>query len=204
MRTAYALLGVVWVIIIVALWWSVNRSFTPAPYSATVKSNASSSMLDQLSTLNISSRVFEYGGMMPPRYTCDDPTPHHPPLEFAGVPEAAKSLVLIMDDPDVPKALLPSGVFDHWVLYNIPPNTTGIAEDASAGMPGSNGAGQSGYAAPCPPAQYEPSEHRYFFKLYALDTELQLAQGATKAQVEDAMQGHILAQAELMGRYKRK
>jgi Raf kinase inhibitor-like YbhB/YbcL family protein len=142
--------------------------------------------------------------MIPSRYTCDDQRDLSPALSISGVPEGTKSLALIMDDPDVPKALKPEGVFDHWVLFNIPSETAEIPEGGSTGVVGANGVGQSAYTGPCPPPQYEPSTHRYIFKLYALDSMLSLGAGASKAQVEAAMQGHIIAQTELMGRYKRQ
>jgi len=104
----------------------------------------------------------------------------------------------------VPKALHADGVFDHWVLFNIPAETREIPEGGSVGVAGANGAGKNAYTGPCPPPQYEPSEHRYIFKLYALDSELPLRAGATKADVEKVMEGHIVAQTELVGRYKRK
>ena len=93
---------------------------------------------------------------------------------------------------------------DHWILFNMPPQTREIASGVTVGVPGKNGAGANQYTGPCPPPQYEPSEHRYFFKLYALDTELPLAAGASKADVEQAMRGHVIAQTELVGRYKRR
>lgn len=95
-------------------------------------------------------------------------------------------------------------MFDHWVLFNIPPETTKIPEGGSVGVPGANGAGQNAYTGPCPPAQYEPSRDRYRFKLYALDTALALSAGASKATAEQAMRGHIVAQTQLTGLYKRK
>jgi Raf kinase inhibitor-like YbhB/YbcL family protein len=159
------------------------------------------------STLSLTCSAFEDGGMIPARYTCDagnPPAGGNPPLSFSGVPIAAKSLVLIMDDPDVPRALKPDGVFDHWILFNIPPETKEIASGMTVGEPGANGAGKNQYSGPCPPSQYEPSEHRYVFKLYALDAQLSLQAGASKMDVENAMQGHVLAQAQLVGRYKRK
>jgi len=104
----------------------------------------------------------------------------------------------------VPKALHADGVFDHWVLFNIPAETREIPEGGSVGIAGANGAGKNAYTGPCPPPQYEPSEHRYVFKLYALDSELPLQAGATKADVEKVMEGHIVAQTELVGTYKRK
>jgi Raf kinase inhibitor-like YbhB/YbcL family protein len=128
----------------------------------------------------------------------------NPPLEIEHVPEEAQSLVLIMNDPDVPKAIKPDGNFDHWVLYDIPPETTEIPAGTTVGTPGKNGAGKTEYAAPCPPKEYEPSEHRYFFKLYALDTMLNLPAGASRTDVEEAMRGHVIAETQLVGKYKRK
>ncbi|MBI4088188.1 YbhB/YbcL family Raf kinase inhibitor-like protein [Candidatus Kaiserbacteria bacterium] len=155
------------------------------------------------STLTLTSPTFENGSSVPNRFTCDGDNTS-PPLSWSGVPEGTRSLVLIMDDPDVPKVLKPDGIFDHWTLFNIPPGTREIPEGGSVGVPGANGAGKKAYTGPCPPPQYEPSEHRYFFRLYALDTMLPLQAGASKDEVLAAMQGHVIAQAELMGRYKRK
>ena len=109
-----------------------------------------------------------------------------------------------MDDPDVPKQLRPDGVFDHWTLFNIPASMSEIPEGGSVGIAGANGAGKNAYTGPCPPPQYEPSEHRYVFTLYALDRMLDLKAGATKQEVKAAMQGHILEQTQLIGKYKRK
>jgi len=167
------------------------------------------SMQTATSSLALSSPAFEATASIPVEYTCDLPaqagaTPKNPPLSIRGVPSEAKSLALLMDDPDVPKALRPDGVFDHWVLFNVPPTVTDIAEGETVGVAGANGAGEAAYAGPCPPRQYEPSEHRYFFKLYALDAMLDLPAGTTKAQVEEAMKGHVLQEAELMGKYKRE
>ena len=103
-----------------------------------------------------------------------------------------------MHDPDVPKNLMPSGNFDHWMLWDIAPASKGIAEGAGSSM-GMNGTGKAGYIGPCPPDR----EHRYFFKLYTLDTTLDLPSAATKVQVEGAMKGHILAEGQLMGSYGR-
>ncbi|MDO8522457.1 MAG: YbhB/YbcL family Raf kinase inhibitor-like protein [bacterium] len=154
-------------------------------------------------TLSITSSAFEQNGRIPSKYTCDGDRSINPPLVFSGVPEGAKSLALIMDDPDVPKALHADGVYDHWILFNIPISTTGIPEGASAGVAGANGSGKSAYTGPCPPPQYEPSEHRYIFALYAIDTILSLKEGAIKQEVLKAMEGHIIQQAQLVGKYKR-
>lgn len=154
--------------------------------------------------LTLVSTAFAHEGVIPKRHTCDGDN-SCPPLSFTGVPKGAVSLALIADDPDVPKEVKPDGVFDHLVLFNMPPSVEGIPEGAEdmLGTFGSNGAGQRAYTGPCPPTQYEPREHRYFFRLYALDTELSLPPGASKDEVLGAMEGHVLEQAELMGRYER-
>lgn len=195
MRTAYALVGLVWLMIFTALAWGFHPQFKSA-------GNTSSTSMAS-STLTLTSSAFENGASIPSRFTCDG-VQVSPPLSISGVPEDAKSLVLIMDDPDVPKALKPDGTFDHWVLFNIPPETREIPEGGSVGIAGVNGAGKDAYMGPCPPAQYEPSEHRYFFKLYALDSMLSLNASASKTDVLGAMEGHVVGEAELIGRYKRR
>lgn len=153
--------------------------------------------------MQITSPAFAEMEKIPPEFTCDENRLHSPLLAFADVPEGAQSLVLIMDDPDVPKALRPDGLFVHWVLFNIPPETAGIPEDGTAGTPGANGRDEKTYTGPCPPPEYEPTTHRYFFKLYALDTMLDLPEGANKDAVETAMNGHIIESATLIGTYSR-
>ncbi len=148
----------------------------------------------RMSELVLSSSAFSQGGSIPPRYTCDGEDVS-PPLSIAGVPEGTRSLVLIMDDPDAPM-----GTWDHWVVFNIPPTVREIPEGTEPeGTPGRNSWGRTGYGGPCPPDR----EHRYFFRLYALDTTLNLPEEASKEEVLQAMEGHILAQTELMGRYNR-
>ncbi|OGG77904.1 kinase inhibitor [Candidatus Kaiserbacteria bacterium RIFCSPLOWO2_01_FULL_52_12b] len=154
--------------------------------------------------LSLSSSVFENNGRIPSKYTCDGDRTFSPPLSISNVPNGTKSLVLIVDDPDVPKQLRPDGVFDHWVLYNIPADTTSVPEGGAAGTEGLNGAGNTGYTGPCPPSHYEPSEHRYVFKLYALSDSLSLPAGATKAEVLSTLAPHLIAETELIGRYSRK
>lgn len=154
--------------------------------------------------MEIASTAFLHEGKIPEKYTCDAPAPVSPPILYSGFPEGTVSLALIMDDPDVPKALRPDGVFDHWVMFNIDTATTSIEEGKTAGIVGANSRGTWSYAPPCPPREYEPKEHRYIFRVYALDTMLDLKAGATKAQVLSAMEGHILETAELIGKYERK
>lgn len=150
--------------------------------------------------LQITSSAFREGKMIPKRYTCDG-SDVSPDLAWTGIPEGTKSLALICDDPDAPM-----GVWVHWVVFNIPPHVTEfpaeIPPDKTLGngaKHGTNDFRRLGYGGPCPPG----GTHRYFFKLYALDLELNLQSGATKARVEEAMKGHILAEGQLMGKYKR-
>ncbi|HWD18937.1 MAG TPA: YbhB/YbcL family Raf kinase inhibitor-like protein [Verrucomicrobiae bacterium] len=143
--------------------------------------------------MKISSPVFHHGESIPEEYSreADD---KNPPLTISDVPEEAQSLTLIMDDPDAP-----GGTFTHWVLFNIAPTTTNLHEDVTPIVmkTGDNDYGESGYGGPKPPS----GEHRYYFKLYALNTKLPLPRGATRSEVEGAMKGHVLEQATLMGRF---
>lgn len=147
--------------------------------------------------MQIRSTAFANGASIPSKYTCDASMPPNPPLAFSGVPAKAQSLVLIMEDPDVPKNLMPSGVFDHWMVWNISPSSKGIREGDS--KQGINGMGKAGYVGPCPPDR----EHRYFFHLYALDTKLGDSKIANRKELEEAMKGHVIEQADLMGRYNK-
>ena len=149
--------------------------------------------------MQLTSSAFKQGEEIPALYTCDGRN-INPELLISHVPLEAESLVLIMDDPDVPASVRKECMWDHWVVFNIPPHTRQIPENTQPlGLPGKNTAGGLSYQGPCPPDR----EHRYFFKLYALDIQLSLPKGATKQEVEHAMRGHILAQTELMGRYNR-
>ena len=158
-------------------------------------------MAVSVATMNITSTAFSAEGAIPKKYTCDGQDVS-PPLTWSGAPSSAQSLALIADDPDAP-----AGTWVHWVLYDLPANTRELAENVPKQEQLPNGARQGrndfrkiGYGGPCPPPG---KPHRYYFKLYALDKKLDLKPGATKADVERAMQGHILAQGELIGRYGR-
>ena len=145
--------------------------------------------------MKISSSAFQQGGNIPSKFTCDG-SDTSPPLQITGVPSETKSLVLIADDRDAP-----SGLFTHWLVWNIPPQTNSISEgSAPKGVHGTNDFGKSGYKGPCPP----PGTHRYSFKVFALDRGLDLRSGAKRSQVDAAMKGHVIAQGELVGRYARK
>jgi Raf kinase inhibitor-like YbhB/YbcL family protein len=149
--------------------------------------------------MKLTSSAFDHEGNIPAKYTCDGEN-INPALTLSDIPSEAKSLVLIMDDPDVPKHLRDDGMWDHWVVFNIPSSLREIKEgEEPAGNHGIGTSGNVSYMGPCPPDR----EHRYYFKLYALDKELDLPEKAAKHQVEEAMEGHVLAKAELMGRYER-
>jgi hypothetical protein len=151
--------------------------------------------------MKIRSTAFSHEGKIPSKYTCDGEN-MNPELQISEVPSNAKSLALIMDDPDIPefvKQKFDITVFDHWILFNIKPDAKKISENTAPGIQGKNSRGEAKYAGPCPPDK----EHRYFFKLYALDISLNLPEGATKEQVLSAMKGHLLAEAGLMGKYER-
>jgi len=151
--------------------------------------------------MQLTSSAFQSGGNIPKQFTCEG-NDTSPQLAWSDVPSGTKSLALIVHDPDAPRA----GGFYHWVAYNIPATSSGIQENAQkqselrgGGTQGRNDFGNSGYGGPCPPS----GTHRYFFRLYALDTDLKMNSGATAKDVEKAMQGHILGQAELMGKYQK-
>lgn len=154
--------------------------------------------------LSITSTAFEHEGEIPVMYTCqgDDIAPA---LEWSGVPDGTVSLVLIVDDPDAPDPAAPKMTWVHWVVYNIPPDGTGFPEGVipdnlpEGCMNGISDFKRTGYGGPCPPI----GRHRYYHKLYALDTVLDNLNNPTKAQVEAAMEGHIIAEAVLMGTYQK-
>jgi Raf kinase inhibitor-like YbhB/YbcL family protein len=154
--------------------------------------------------MTITSTAFAHGGAIPRSHTCDGED-LSPALAWAGVPAAALSLVLIVDDPDAPDPAAPKMTWAHWVLYNLPAAATGLAEGAGSSVlpagtrEGLNDWRRTGYGGPCPPI----GRHRYFHKLYALDTVLPDLGRPTKAALEKAMHGHVLAHCELVGTYQR-
>jgi len=151
-------------------------------------------------SIQLTSAAFKEGGMIPEKYTCDG-TDISPPLQWSGIPDGTQSIALICDDPDAPM-----GTWVHWVLFNIPADTKELPENIPPDRILENGAkhGMSdfrrlGYGGPCPPG----GTHRYFFKIYALDIEIGLEPGATKPELLNAMEGHILDEGQLMGKYSR-
>ena len=146
--------------------------------------------------MKITSSAFQEGGNIPSKFTCDG-VDTSPPLHFEQIPAEAKSLALIVDDPDAP-----SGLFTHWLVWNIDPKTMAIPEGSAptSAVQGKNDFGKSGYGGPCPPS----GTHRYFLKIFALDRQLDLAAGSNRAELDAAMRGHVVAQGELMARYSRR
>jgi Raf kinase inhibitor-like YbhB/YbcL family protein len=187
MRTAYFFLGLGFLILFA--FFSLTANVDKKPSSKNTM-------------LALTAPAFQHNSLIPAVYTCDGEG-KNPALSIAGVPAGAKSLVLIVDDPDIPQSVkdaLGVELIDHWVIFNIPPETLQIPEAAAPpGLEGKNTRGNSAYMGPCPPDR----EHRYFFKLYALDALLDLSAGASRADIEKAMEGHILESAELIGRYDR-
>ena len=156
-------------------------------------------------TLTLTSQAFRQGGEIPAQHTCEG-ADVSPPLAWSGVPANAKSLALIVDDPDAPDPAAPKMTWVHWVLYNIPPTATGLLDGATAQalpggtLEGTNDFKRAAYGGPCPPV----GRHRYFHKLYALDTVLPDLKSPSKAALEKAMQGHVLTHAELVGTYQKR
>lgn len=144
--------------------------------------------------MKITSPAFSANQEIPEKYSCKGKGVN-PGLKVEGIPSGTRSLALIVDDPDAPR-----GTFVHWVVYNIPPSTADIRENSVPGIEGKNSAQETGYTGPCPPS----GTHRYFFKVYALDTTLSLSQDSGKKEVEQAMQGHVLGSAQVAGKSSRR
>lgn len=168
------------------------------PFSSHGKEN-------QAMTMTLTSPAFAHDGTIPAVHTCEG-RDLSPALNWTAPPSGTKSLVLIVDDPDAPDPAAPKTTWVHWLLYNLPPTTTTLPEGAAAGglppgaLEGGNDWRRTGYGGPCPPV----GRHRYFFKLYALDTLLPDLRHPAKAALEKAMQGHVLAKAELVGTYQKR
>ena len=148
---------------------------------------------NEIATLTISSTAFDNEGIIPAKYTCDGEEVN-PPLKIDNIPNGAQSLAIIAEDPDAPK-----GTFDHWIVWNIPVDKV-IEENSEPGVIGVNGAGDADYHGPCPPSGF----HRYYFYVFALDTKLDLAAGENKQALKKAMQNHVVAKGQLMGKYQKR
>ena len=152
--------------------------------------------MNAASSISVTAPAFRAGGDIPAKFTCNGANVN-PELKISGVPNEATSLVLIVDDPDAPH-----GLFTHWIVWNIDLKMTDVAENSApaGGIQGTNDFGKRNYGGPCPPS----GTHRYFFKIFALDTKLELKPSARRAELDAAMKGHVLAQGELMARYSHK
>lgn len=185
------------------LYWFIGIAILALVVFIAVSNSNDISM--DTNTLTLTSSAFKDGGAIPLQYTCDGEN-KHPPLSISGVPEGAQSLVLVMDDPDIPQVFKDQrGIdsFDHWVVYALAPDTKEISEGGEVGAQGLNSAGGAEYTGPCPPPEYEPTEHRYIFKLYALSGTLNFITAPTKAEVLSAVAPMVLAEAQLTGTYDR-
>ncbi|MGB2580802.1 MAG: YbhB/YbcL family Raf kinase inhibitor-like protein [Minisyncoccia bacterium] len=161
--------------------------------------NRSISQTQKNMPLTIASSAFEMNGMIPPRFTCDGEN-ISPELIFLNIPTETQSLALTMEDPDVPHSIRPDGMWNHWVVWNIPPNTTGVKEgELPQGVFGIGTSGESSYMGPCPPDR----EHRYIFTLYALDSILKLPSDSTKEELLQTLTPHLIEKATLVGHYNR-
>jgi len=177
----------------------------PRPETASASGDSAAPALeDTAMAMTLTSPAFSHEGSIPARFTCDGDD-ISPALQWSGAPAGTRSFVLIVDDPDAPDPAAPRMTWVHWVLYNLPPNATGLAENVSAKdlpqgtLQGNNDWKRTGYGGPCPPI----GRHRYFHKLYALDTVLGDLHEPTKGGVEQAMRGHVLAETQLLGTYQR-
>ncbi|KKS37788.1 MAG: PEBP family protein [Parcubacteria group bacterium GW2011_GWD2_42_14] len=185
MRVAWAIQGIGYLLLGIILYIAVKDT-SPSPEVAQIT--------PMNNTLILRSPAFGNGQPIPSKYTCDGED-MSPPIAIEQIPKGTASLVLIVEDSDAP-----NGTWDHWVVFNIPPSTTRIAEgEPPAGVQGRSSWNKTTYNGPCPP----DGEHRYVFKVYALDTLLQLSEQATKADVLEMMKGHILTTGELTGTYTR-
>ncbi len=162
---------------------------------ATLALFAATALAAPETSMEMTSNDFSPGGTIPPRFTCEG-TNESPGLRFNYIPANTKSLALIMDDPDAPK-----GTFTHWLVWSIRPETKEFSTGSTPGgvVQGTNDFGKTNYGGPCPPS----GQHRYYFRLYALDTTLNLPAGARRAELAKAIKGHILAEATLLGRFGR-
>jgi Raf kinase inhibitor-like YbhB/YbcL family protein len=166
-----------------------------APTMATERGRGDSIILSRVADFALQSSAFDHGGPIPRRHSCEGED-RSPPLSWSGAPEGTRSLALVVDDPDAP-----AGTFTHWLGWALDPGATGLGEGEAAAVEGRNDFGTNGYRGPCPPPGH--GRHRYSFRLYALDSDLDLPSGAAKRELERALEGRTLAVAELIGTHER-
>lgn len=196
MRAAWIVQGIGYALILAALMYAATRAVPDSTTSPRIAQQATSSAMSTstMSTFALSTPAFTNGGAIPAKYTCDGDD-MSPPLALDNAPQGTLTYAVIVEDPDAP-----AGTWDHWVVFNIPVEHTRLGEgEVPPGTEGTNSAGGTHFHGPCPP----DGTHRYFFRAYALDTNLRLAPGVRKQEVLEAMKGHVLATAELTGVYER-
>lgn len=202
MRNAYALLGLSFIIV----FGSAYILFKQSVEVPTTMTAVEDPLIEtENMSLILTSPAFSDGEMIPEKYTCDGENVN-PPLEISNVPADTKVLVLVMDDPDIPQAIKDArGIeeFDHWAVYNLPADTTIIEPETRLGTNGLNSLGAAAYTGPCPPTEYEPTTHRYIFRLYALSKQLNFTVEPTLDEVEVAAESVVLEKAVLTGLYSR-
>ena len=204
MRNAYALLGLAFIIVFGSAYILFRQS-VEAPSPAEVPAPETSLNTTETMSLSLTSTAFIDGETIPREYTCDGDN-INPPLSIAGVPEGTQSLVLVMDDLDIPEAVKNArGIekFDHWVLYDLPADTEMIEPGATIGTLGKNSTDALAYTGPCPPPNMEPTTHRYIFRLYALRDPINFITAPTLDELEEAVKDGALDSAELIGVYSR-
>jgi Raf kinase inhibitor-like YbhB/YbcL family protein len=202
MRNAYALLGICFIIVFGGAYVLFHQAAEAPTTDALPTANQET---EEQTMLTLTSSAFSHNDLIPSQYTCDGEN-MNPPLSISGVPEGTESLVLVMDDPDIPEEIKAArGIekFNHWAVYNLPIDTKEIPSSAIVGAAGMNSRGESTYTGPCPPTEYEPTEHRYVFRLYALSGTLNFIKTPTLDEIEAAAEGMMLEKAELIGRYSR-
>lgn len=209
MRHAYALLGLAFIIVFGGAYFLFHQSAEAPTHTPDVEESIKET---NNMSLTLTSSAFSNGEMIPTQYTCDGDNVS-PPLSISNIPEGTISLVLVMDDPDIPQEIKEArGIekFNHWAIYNLDPNNSQIPAGESVslssylpGLSGLNSAGSAEYTGPCPPTEYEPTTHRYIFRLYALSGQLNFIKAPTLDEVETAAKGMMIEKAELTGLYSR-
>lgn len=202
MRNAYALLGLSFIIVFGGAYMLLtNKAEAPVSERDTAEDVTEHTSM----TMQLTSPAFQNNELIPSEYTCDGDN-ISPPLTIAEVPEGTASLVIVMDDPDIPeevKGRMGIEKFNHWAVYNLPPDTTSLAAGELSGIPAENSRGEAAYTGPCPPTEYEPTTHRYIFRLYALSGNLNFITTPTLDELETAAKENTVATATLIGLYSR-
>lgn len=204
-KNAYAVLGLTFIIVFGSAYILFRQS-VEAPSEVEVSSEETTFNQTETMSLSLTSSAFTDGERIPTQYTCDGEN-INPPLSIAGAPEGTKAFALVMDDPDIPKAVKEArGIekFDHWVLYGLPADTTEIESRNTIGNSGFNSRPEVGYIGPCPPADLEPRTHRYIFRLYALSDTVDFSTAPTLDALEAVVQSVTLDSAQLVGVYSRE